>query len=566
MEGRPAADLLRDQKPMPKTTLAGRRSLCDIKWAINLDGMVRKPILDLARNRAYVIVYRERSRSYLLGAYALDTGEQSWETEVANGGYGTPGQSDDLVVLPYQFNGIVALRKSDGVRVWEHHGVGRVRSSVVFHDGLFYYSSGGEIFGLDAQGRARYRAQDPAAFFFGEPLIAESNLYSLGVAADGSRSSIRAIYCFDKQGLPVRKDDIGEAGVVSSDVSGLLLVDDSLIVGGPGYVTAITMGTGAIKWRTRIQGDAARHACSHAGGLVFFTTLDGIVGALHVDDGAQKWQRSYRESLVTPVTPVESDGLVFAADGYLCHLSSEDGRLISKRPIGHCPYSALVLAPGHALLGAGEPPYDGILVSLAERQERPHAEISFQAQNAILGVPEVDFVLTVPDVILADSLKVRVAAVSIEKEVVPLQVEGEKAFFRFPLDSQCAPGDYALLVTFKYTSGSDGSDIVLLTLARPVALPNKVLLNSIQPIPQEERHYSGAAVAQMFEEHYGYANVGQMERRRMVDYIRTKSKYLSFDTWRIIFRRALTTSATKVEELPEFGQPLPGDNFPHRVK
>jgi hypothetical protein len=51
---------------MPKTTLAGRRSLCDIKWAINLDGMVRKPILDLARNRAYVIVYRERSRSICL--------------------------------------------------------------------------------------------------------------------------------------------------------------------------------------------------------------------------------------------------------------------------------------------------------------------------------------------------------------------------------------------------------------------------------------------------------------------------------------------------------------------
>jgi outer membrane protein assembly factor BamB len=545
---------------MSKTIQVGRRSLCDIKWAIKLDGMVRKPILDLPRNTAYVIVYREKTRSYLLGAYALDTGERSWESEVTNGGYGSPGQSDDLVVLPYQFNGVVALRKSDGVRVWEHHGVGRVRSSVVFHDGLFYYSSGGEIFGIDAQGRVRYRAQDPGAFFFGEPLMLDSNLYTLGVAADASRSSMRAIYCFDKQGSPIRKDDIGEAGVVSSDVCGLLVVGDTLIVGGPGYVTALAKGTGLTKWRTRIEGDASRHACSHAGGLVFFTTLDGVVGALHVDDGTQKWQRRYRESLVTPVTPVESDGVAFAADGYLCHLSSEEGRLISKRPIGHCPYSALVLASGHALIGAGEPPYDGILVSFSERLARPHPEISFQAQNAILGVPEVDFVLAVPDVIRADSLKVRVAAVSIEKEVVPQQVEGDKAFFRFALDSQCAPGDYALLVTFKYTSGSEGSDIVLLNLARPVALPNKVLLNSIRPIAQEERHYSGAAVAQMFGEHYGYPKVEQRERRRMIDYIRTRSKYLSFDTWRIIFRRALTTSAAKAEELPEHGQDLPGAN------
>lgn len=526
--------------------------MLNVKWALKLDGMVRKPIVDQERGMTYVIIYREKARTYILGAYKLETGEKHWETDVVNGGYGTPAQSVDLVVMPYQFTGIVALAKSDGSVVWSHNGVGRVRSTVLFHRDVFYYSSGGELFGIDTRGNVTFHAKHDTAFFFGEPVLDGSRLYSLGVSPDRFGRSIRSIYNFDRNGRLVRADELCEGGIVSSDVSGLLNCNDSLIAGGPGHVVSVSKSTGLVQWHTEIEGDASRHACTREGDSVYFTTLDGTVGALDLNSGIQKWQRSCKEAVYTPATPVGPDSVAFAADGYLYQLSAEDGLLIAKRPIGHSPYSALVLAGGHALIGAGEPPYEGLLISFADRIEARHGEMIIQTQNAFLGSTDIDFVLEVPNVILPESLCVRVTAVSTKEVVEPISIDGNRASFRFTLDSQCAPGDYALPIAFTYSDGTTGTDVALFTLGRKVPLPNKVLLNSIQPIAQEQQNFSGAAVARMLEVHYGYPKVSQSERRKMVDFVRSKSQYLPFDIWRILLRRTMTTSAATVEELPEF--------------
>jgi hypothetical protein len=108
------------------------------------------------------------------------------------------------------------------------------------------------------------------------------------------------------------------------------------------------------------------------------------------------------------------------------------------------------------------------------------------------------------------------------------------------------------MLEFMGKDGARGFQVALVELPRRKALPNSVLLSSIARIRQEDPRYSGAAVYQMIERHYGYPGTSQAERRRMVDWIRNRSGYQPFDVWRILLRRAATSSATRLEDLPEF--------------
>ncbi len=51
-------------------------------------------------------------------------------------------------------------------------------------------------------------------------------------------------------------------------------------------------------------------------------------------------------------------------------------------------------------------------------------------------------------------------------------------------------------------------------------------------------------------------NIKQSDLREMVDFAKDKSGYEPFQTWRILLRRMLTSSAENKEQLPEFNKKL----------
>ena len=79
----------------------------------------------------------------------------------------------------------------------------------------------------------------------------------------------------------------------------------------------------------------------------------------------------------------------------------------------------------------------------------------------------------------------------------------------------------------------------------------RVLVPGYTDVVQEEMDWSGAALMAAVRRQYG-DDVDQGAMRDMIDSIRDRSGYLPFDTWRIIARRALSTSARRTSELPEF--------------
>lgn len=48
--------------------------------------------------------------------------------------------------------------------------------------------------------------------------------------------------------------------------------------------------------------------------------------------------------------------------------------------------------------------------------------------------------------------------------------------------------------------------------------------------------------------------IEQADLREMIDFSLNRSGYESFQTWRILLRRALTSGANKKEQLPEYNQ------------
>lgn len=524
-----------------------------INWIRRLEGLVRTPIIDPALRRVFVATFQEKLRSYKVGAYDLASGIPAWETSVEGGGYGAPALTDTSVLVPSRFTGIVSIDKLTGTKQWRHDGHGRVRSTPTVMRDRIYYSSGLDLFSLTECGSEDWRAHHDEAFFYGTPTIKGKVIYTLGCTQGVTGHSERKLFAFDTRTGTFDDLEIAPGNVVSSDSAGMLVIDDLAIVGGKNFIAAIDLKSKQTTWNVEINGDACRHRCAQVGGKVFYSTLSGCVGSIDIRTGALLWERCYNEPVLTPVSVMDQRSIAFCVDGYLYQLSAADGLLICMIPIGHVPYSALVTAEGCAVIGGGEPPYAGFLTPLKMKSGKlidPGGRPIIQ--TASTGTENLDVVFDIPDYVDPDSIALYTEAVSLKKEITPVRTEGGKAHFRIAVDPQCIAGDYALAPTFAEANGRRGFNIVFARLEQAMPLPNQVLLSSIERIEQEHDDYSGAAVYQMIENYYGYPHISQVERRRMVDWIRAQAGYQPFDTWRIILRRAATGAATRLEELPEF--------------
>jgi outer membrane protein assembly factor BamB len=523
------------------------------RWIQRLDGLVRLAVPDPGNpKRAVVVLYAEKRRVYEALLIDVSSGRIIWRREVANGGYGSPTFFKDLVVVHSRFTGITALGKEDGTVAWQYMSKSRVRSTLVAYGSLLVFSAGNELLGLDPEGRVAMCVPVPRVFMFGAPVQYGEHWLTLATSPHAHGESRICLLCLSPAHGEVWSVDLGPGGIASSDTSGILVIGDVATIAGDHVICAVDISKGEVVWRRPVSGLGQRHICTSHCDMIFSTTVDGHVRALSTA-GTVKWERILSEHGIWSPASIMGDRVLVPSEGVLYVLDGETGRTLQQIPVGQCPYSAVTFSGDIALLGGGDPPYWGLLFGFDVLTKPKHDVICSLAQQRRYSDVErsIDLVLQVSGHMEEISdVFIDFSTIGGNARQGPAQRDGDRFTFVVAPGSGYRWGTYALPIVL--TVGSkELQQTVLLVLDEIRTVPARVLLSGFEGIRQKQADWSGAALMAAVRNHHGDP-VEQGKMREMVDAIRERAGYLPFDTWRIITRRALSTRAKCVEELPEF--------------
>lgn len=525
-------------------------------WMRRIGGLVRTPVFDpYHSDRAFVVVYDEKRRSYEVESFQPSDGTRLWSGAVPNGGYGAPALREGQIVVLSRFTDVTALDTEDGTRLWTYETQSRVRSPINVVDGLVVFSSGGELIGLDLNGDLKLRAFYPKTFFFGLCVSGPSNsLLSLGTYPAQSGESRIALFSFEHDGTLRWSRDLGPGDIASSDTSGVLVQNGIAFVGAVNKLIAVDATNGHLRWEARISQFGHRSICNTDGERVFVTTVDGDVGAFDLRSGEMVWSRHLADEGIWMPVSIIGDLLLVEAGGVLQILDTVTGMRFQEIPVGHCPYSACALRDNLMLLGGGDPPYFGLLFSFLFTPEPETGLRCFlERQSITLKLNEpIDLTVTVEGIPQEiKSLTMDLSSIGGEADAQHYKRAGNTFVFTVQPGAGRHWGIYALPVSICLKNSKELAT-VRLELREPDSLPTRVLLTDIPIVEQESPNFSGAACIQALRGLYG-EEVEQKEIRDMVDRILDHSPgYSPFQLWRIIARRAMLTSARTADEMPEF--------------
>ncbi len=533
---------------------AGAKLSLRHKWVVPLDGLVRHPVPDpYNKGHAVVVIYAEKRRTYEVRYFKTASGEELWRKEVVNGGYGSPTFLSDLILVQTEFAGVEALRR-DGTTAWRYTTASRVRSSFVADGDGLLFSSGSDLIALDATGAERMRLTTPRAFLFGRPERHGSGWLSLATVGTPRGSEVQLLK-LSPDSSECWSVSIGLGEIASSDTSGFYLEGGRAYIGGPSTVCCVDVEAGEMCWEVPIVGIAHRHSCIGDGASIYYTTVDGHVGAIGYD-GQPQWERMLSRQGVWASPSLLGDRIAVPCNGLLFVLDAATGATIQQAAVGQSPYSAVSFAEdGVAMIGGGDPPYWGLLVGFDVCSETAVSDpicTLTQPKQDVDPTRGLDLVLTIQADGKVSDVEVDFAPIGGLGVKSPDSEEGNRFIFSILPAQGYRWGCYALPVEFS-AGGRRVRQTVALELDDPTPLPGRVLLKGFEQVRQEEEHWSGAALMAAMRTRLGDP-VGQSDMRDMVDAVREHSGYLPFDTWRILARRALSTSAKRAADLPEFAR------------
>ncbi|MGK5594007.1 MAG: PQQ-binding-like beta-propeller repeat protein [Parachlamydiaceae bacterium] len=527
----------------------------ELIWMKKLNGLIRVIIFDSDCRKAYVVVYYEQKNTYTLNAFCPLTGEVYWATDVPNGGYGAPAIIDDYVLILTEFTNITAICKNSGQIKWTYRTQTRIRSSINVINSKIYFSSGGTLYELNKSGLLLNQWNYPKAFFYGSIDVINELIITLGVINDDFAKSLLKVFAFHKNGQLVYELPICHDTVISTDTSGIGWQKGIGFVGATNLITAFQGASGKVLWTSQVDGIAGRQVCSVNERCVYYVTQSGVIGALNISDGSHAWKVHTQDSLLGSPISISGDKVIVAADAHLLVLRASDGRLVQKFPVGHSPYSMLSLDKEFGILGAGEPPHNGLIYGfkLATQKEALKYNCIVQLSNANIESPFFD---------------IHIEIHNLEEPIVEAQLDGSNFYlndpikgeqiaasifsFRVTLPNTVSPGDFVLALLLVLQSGKTVTRPIAIKLTRHTPLPSRVYLHNIPDIVQEQPNYSGAAIASVINGLNNGRTYSQKDVREMIDAVRDLSGYEPFQTWRIILRRVLTSQAKNQHELPEF--------------
>jgi outer membrane protein assembly factor BamB len=529
------------------------------EWVKKIGGLIRVVIFDSDKNssKAFVVVYHEQTSQYTAIAFDTKTGDTYWTKCVANGGYGAPVITEDAFVLPTKFTDIIALSKEDGRELWQIETNCRVRSPLNIVKNKIYFSSGGTIFELKSDGEVTNQWRCEGAFFYGSIDIFHELIISLGTIEDENGDSVIKVFAFHKKGNLVYSLPVSKSPIVSADTIGITWKNDIGFIGGDNLIISFRANDGKVLWTSNVEGFAGRQVCSIDDNHVYYTTLSGVVGALNIANGSPIWSINTKDTTIVSPISVVGNHILILADAHLNVLKANSGQLISKTPVGHSPYSMVSIKEDYGLLGAGEPPHNGLLFAFKFSDYAPAErkyECFLSSSNAFIESPCVDFLIHISN---ADqnliSAKLDGSIFNIPEPIDGERIDTSTFAFRVPLPPTISSGDFVIPVYLNLNSGERLIKPVFVTLNRKNPLPQRAYLNHIPEIVQEKPTYSGAAIGATIKNLHG-DHIEQSDLREMVDFSLQHSGYEPFQTWRIILRRVLTSSANKKDQLPEFNQ------------
>lgn len=524
-----------------------------LNWVKKIDGVVRVVVFDQSSEAAFVVVYFEQKNQYSVISFDTRTGNFLWQQDVIHGGYGAPAVIGDLVICHTKFTNILALSKHDGSHRWTVETECRVRSAINTCQDKIYFSSGSTILELDTCGQVNSRWSRSGAFFFGPVDIFDELIISLGTLENANEDSEIKVFAFHRSGHLVYELPISAGPIVSSDTCGVIWKGRTGFVGGDNIILCFEAQSGKVIWRTAVEGFAGRQTCVVDETSLYYVTLSGRVGALDLMTGSILWTvKSVDNALVSPISLINNN-LMVLADAHLTVLDSQNGQIIHKTPIGHSPYSMVSLNGRHGIVGAGEPPHHGLLLSFCLGEGSGRYACEAQVFNAFIEEAFFDILLKISEA------EHEVTAAELDGGIFYLDepITGEKVAasrfsFRVPIPFSMCPSDYVIPVVLHLDSGDCLTRTVSFKLSRREPLPSRAYLAEIPEISQERPTFSGAAIGSAVKAMYGDSVVDQATLREMVDASRQLGNYEPHDTWRIILRRILTTQATSKDELPEF--------------
>ena len=535
-----------------------------LRWLQSLEGLVRVPIVDVHHSDwGYVITYVEKRRTYEALSFRVANGKIRWRREVTNGGYGAPAQRGSQLIVLSGFTNVEALDTVTGRPLWRHTTASRIRSPVAVIDDQIVVTSGPTLYGLDEGGEIERAVTVTGVFFFGLCARGEKGaILTLGTkAGEGAETSRIYLFAVGNEGVHWITD-LGEGNVASSDTCGVQRVDDSVYVTSPGAVWSINVNNGDINWRSPLPGIGHRSICTSSDSRLFATTVEGHVTCYDSTDGTIRWSRLLSAEGIWMPASVFGSCVAICAGGYLWLLDIDDGSPLQKVPVGQTPYSACSLHGETMLIGAGDPPYLGLLIALdlvPENANAPRAVL----ERPCRAEPESEVMELVVSVEGVDSRRIESVVMDLSPigdspSAEPYAADSKRSVFRFLAEPGVGRrnGVYALPVRVLMVDGEEMQFLVGLELTASTELPQRVLLADVTMEMQEQPNYSGAACMQALRGLYG-EDLNQAELRRMVDAVLEKSGYLPFDAWRIITRRLLLGHASHLEELPEFRKQTP---------
>lgn len=526
-----------------------------LNWMQKIEGVIRVAVFDTDGEKAFVVAYLEQNNQYTIFALNHESGQLYWTKNVVQGGYGAPAILNGIIAFPTKFTDIIALSKDDGSEKWIFKTPHRVRSSLNSIEGKLYFSSGNTIYELHEDGTLINSWCHEGAFFYGPIDVRGDFVISLGTLEDANGESTTTVFSFYKTGKFAHTIPISKGPIVSGDTCGIAWDKDRGYIGGDGTITCFNSETGEPIWISQVQGFAGRQICTIDEDRIYYVTLGGVIGALKLSNGLPLWEIKTTDSVIVAPISLLNRNLILIADGHLNVLRAENGQLLQKIPVGHSPYSMVSIKGEHALLGAGEPPHNGLLFAFKlgenfNEQYRCYADCS----NAFLESKFLDVLLQISN---ADQ---EVINARLDGSIFNLScITGEKISyssfaFRLPLTKAICSGDYTIPIHLDLASGNSVIRPISLNFARKQPLPPKARLNFVPDIKQEKPTYSGAAIGSAIKKIYENRDIEQSVFREMVDASRALGEYEPHDTWRIILRRVLTSSALSKEELPEFNK------------
>jgi outer membrane protein assembly factor BamB len=534
-----------------------------LRWSQRLPSLVRVPIFSAVLSRGYVVSYRERTREYLLHCFDPDSGAIYWETNLINGGYGSPAISGNTVAVPTKFIDVTGVDATTGITTWNYRGNARVRSPIaVDSKSAFAFSYGSCLVRLSEAGQELSRFSAPEHFLFGIPRETEHGFISMATHTGKSGRSIICVLSFNHDGSLRWKRDLGQGHITSSDTSGPGHSAHGLLCCGRNSVHCLDPADGSEKWtfETRDTDIVGRQMPTAIHEHVLVPSVEGSVYCLHGSTGQLRWKFQGSTIANTPVSILGDLGLI-SVDGQTTLLNLKDGTPFDHIPTGHSPYSALTMYANKVYIGGGDPPYHGRLYCFDVVPRDQEQTFVCRIDNTIATDNSTHFYLHIE----LTNCSERVASATLDasaitenstngasREIPPVHSEGTRFTFDVPVRPTIVAGLYAVDLYFTTVSGTTISRTALVSIERNTPLPTRVLLSGITPVEQQSKFYSGSAAAQMVQRHHGQAVVPQEAIREMVDYVRARGNYEPFNVWRIVLRRVLSTSAQKVTDLPEY--------------